>query len=159
MFFLSYKARPAADSPEAETIGKAQAYCWVNCDSQTEAEKIAAAAIFKQHWRIIRLEIVEAVDLAELGYSPEALERIAQAQADGVVCEFHKYAGPWRLKFKIPWLIVGTVFGSLVGIGATAAILTDPQTRPFAPLGFIGSILLGVAIGFAIDLFAQRRRG
>lgn len=91
MYYLSYEVAPKSTHPNFDELGGAFANFWINLASPDRARQAAERILASLHWDIVAVEDEELVELGRFEYSQTALERIAQAEIDGEVCELHTW--------------------------------------------------------------------
>ena len=89
MFLLEFEVRPRPNNPEVKECGGAKVCCWINVDTQEEAESIARKTIIDGKWAIIKMEEVSLV--TKDTQSVEGMQYFEQAEIDGEVFVFHTW--------------------------------------------------------------------
>jgi hypothetical protein len=87
MYHFIFDALPTSENPKFGTYGGATVGCWVQRETQREAESVARAWIGDQHWTITSLE--EASIITRDTQLPAGLQYFEQAETDGEVFIFY----------------------------------------------------------------------
>jgi hypothetical protein len=92
IFYVLYEATPGGDSEDFQTCGGAYVNCWVQADSEQEAQRLASAAIAERGWTILSVE-EECCEVTEDWYAEGDEERqyYEQAITDGECYVFHQW--------------------------------------------------------------------
>lgn len=92
IFYVQYEAAPDRSSENFRTCGGAYINCWVNANSEVEAQKLASAAIKEAGWTILAVE-EECQQVNEGWYSEddEGREYYKQSVIDGECYVFHEW--------------------------------------------------------------------
>jgi hypothetical protein len=92
IFYVQYEVVPAPGSEHFETAGGAYVNCWVNVNSEREAQEQTSAVIRESGWTIRAVE-EQCREVNELWYSEndEGLEHYRQAGVDGECYVFHQW--------------------------------------------------------------------
>jgi hypothetical protein len=87
MFYFIFDARPTPKNPKHGTYGGASVSCWVQRDTQAEAEAVARRWITERHWAITAME--EATFITKETQLPAGMQFFEQAEIDDEVFVFH----------------------------------------------------------------------
>jgi hypothetical protein len=91
MFYLRLEVAPEPAHPHFDELGGAYVNIWVNVPTSALARQAAERILESMHWNILATESEHLVELGKYAYSEKALARIAQAEVDGDVCDFHTW--------------------------------------------------------------------
>src|ERR1044072_7188017 len=89
MFCFQIEARPKDSNPERANIGGAIINCWIQPDTQEEAESYARGSISDKDWLITRLE--DAFAVSKDTQDPKGMRYFEQAEIDREVFVFHTW--------------------------------------------------------------------
>ena len=89
MKFITYHVKPTEEFDNQEEIGGAYVNCFIESDSNQQAQEIAIKQIAELYWKIIELE--ELTNIDEKSVSDEKREYYEQALIDKEVFVFYNY--------------------------------------------------------------------
>jgi hypothetical protein len=92
IYYAMYEATPGPDIPEFETCGGAFVNCWVRAESTRDAERLNAAAIAENGWKILSVED-ECCEVTDDWYSEDDDEWpwYQQAISEGECYVYHQW--------------------------------------------------------------------
>lgn len=86
MFYFMFEVQPKPTNPKYGTYGGAFVSCWIQRDTQGEAEAVARRFITDQHWMITGME--EARRITRETQLPAGMQYFEQAEIDDEVLVF-----------------------------------------------------------------------
>ena len=86
MFHFTFEARPMRTHPKFDAYGGATVSCWVQRDTQSQAEAVARGCIADKDWTITAME--EASLITRETQLPAGMQYFEQAEIDGEVFVF-----------------------------------------------------------------------
>ena len=89
MFFFQFEVRPNKTHPQCSRYGGAMVNCWIQQDTQTQAEAVARSWIADEGWRITAIE--KATLITRDTQNPDGMQYLEQAEIDGEVFLFHTW--------------------------------------------------------------------
>jgi hypothetical protein len=91
MFLLRYRLTPAAGCSNVEQYGGAIVNCYVDVQTQSEAEMLATKLILENEWSMLQLEQANQVSPEDLPANSDARAWAEQAIVDQCVLVFHTW--------------------------------------------------------------------
>ena len=89
MFFFQFEVRPKKTHPKRHEYGGATVVCWIQRDTQRQAQAVARGWLAHEDWRITTVE--EEEQITKKDQRPEGLRYFEQAEIDGEVFVFHAW--------------------------------------------------------------------
>ncbi|OAI55959.1 hypothetical protein AYO49_05020 [Verrucomicrobiaceae bacterium SCGC AG-212-N21] len=87
MYFFQTKVRPKDTHPKIGEYWGAMVNCWIQRESQPEAEAVARDWIDAEHWHLTEFE--EAMVITRETQQPGGMQYFEQAEIDGQVLVFY----------------------------------------------------------------------
>jgi hypothetical protein len=91
IFYFRFFGRPKESNTEAADKGGAYINCWINRESQEEAESYARGSIADEDWTIVNLEEAFEASGEDYAQDEEGMAYFKQAEVDDEVFVFHTY--------------------------------------------------------------------
>lgn len=89
MYALTIVANTTAEHPDHGRLGEAFVGCWVERDTEQEAEEVARALIVADGWEVVRTEEISVVNAEDYEDDEEYRQYYEQALEDKEVFVFH----------------------------------------------------------------------
>jgi hypothetical protein len=89
IFRFIFDARPKRTNPKFGKYGGAAVSCWIQRDTQGEAESVARGWIADEDWTITAMD--EASLITKETQPPDGMQYFEQAEIDGEVFVFHTF--------------------------------------------------------------------
>ena len=89
MFFFQFEVRPKKTHPKHDEYGGASVTCWIQRDTQCQAEAVARGWLADEDWRITAVD--ETAQITRKDQRPEGMQYFEQAEIDGEVFVFHTW--------------------------------------------------------------------
>ena len=86
MFFFQFEVRPKQTHPKRTEYGGAMVNCWIQRDTQSQAEAVARGWIGGEDWRIVSVE--QASLITRETQLAAGMQYFEQAEIDGEVFVF-----------------------------------------------------------------------
>lgn len=90
MYFLTFHGQPNPNTRESE-IGGAYINCWIEANTEDQADQIARTKISEASWTIIDREECYEIKRSDYFNKPQGLNYFEQALIDKWVLVFHTY--------------------------------------------------------------------
>jgi hypothetical protein len=91
MFFFQFKVRPKETNPKRAHYAGAMVNCWIQRDTQAQAEAVARGWIGDEDWLIIGVEGAKLMTREMQAENPEGMQFFEQAEIDSEVFVFHTW--------------------------------------------------------------------
>ena len=88
VYFVSYRARPQVDRPDAKKVGGAYVSCWIRAATAADAQEVALDQLQAERWLV---EAVEHQPQPAANADAKTMEHVRQAELDGACYVFHTW--------------------------------------------------------------------